>query len=298
MKSLVTSETLLAYPDHNILFHIETDASDLQLGAVIKQNGKPVAFYTRKLTPAQHNYSTIEKELLSIIETFCEFHLMLLGSNIHVYTDHKNLTHKLSQYVTQHVLCWRLLLEEYNPTFHDLKGPDNVLADALERLPSSIVTPFLLLTLPLQQNFLLLPHLRKSQKPEHISIIWNWPSAWPRCHCPRDSPLGPTMMLFLTFITIACYFTMTLTHKRISPFISPPYIITNNVTPGYRMPLNMTTISIHNALVPSTLFVTVLCQLRSPLIGRSPFPPTCLDPLSIGTTRPSPMPLAWTALKR
>ena len=73
MKSLVASETLLAYLDHNIPFHIETDASDLQLGTVIKQNGKPVAFYTHKLTPAQRNYSTIEKELLSIVEPFREF---------------------------------------------------------------------------------------------------------------------------------------------------------------------------------------------------------------------------------
>ena len=138
MKSLVASETLLAYPNHNILFHIETDASNLQLGAIIKQNGKPVAFYTCKLTPTQHNYSTIEKELLSIIETFHEFHSMLLGADIHVYTDHKNLTHKLSQYVTQCVLHWHLLLEEYNPTFHYLKGPDNVLVDALSCLPSSM----------------------------------------------------------------------------------------------------------------------------------------------------------------
>ena len=138
MKSLVTSGTLLAYPDHNILFHIETDASDLQLGAVIKQNGKPVAFYTRKLTPTQCNYSTIEKELLSIVETFHEFHSMLLCADIHFYTDHKNLTHRLSQYVTQCVLRWHLLLEEYNPTFHYLKGPDNILVDALSHLRSSM----------------------------------------------------------------------------------------------------------------------------------------------------------------
>ena len=63
---------------------------------------------------------------------------MLLGSDLHVYTDHKNLTHKLSQYATQCVLHWHLLLKENNPMFHNLKGPNNVLADAPSCLPSSI----------------------------------------------------------------------------------------------------------------------------------------------------------------
>ena len=84
----------MAYPGFNALFEIHTDASKLHIGAVISQKGKPIAFYSRNMNSAQQNYTTTDKELLYIFASLKEFHNILLGHQITVYTDNKNLTYK------------------------------------------------------------------------------------------------------------------------------------------------------------------------------------------------------------
>ena len=103
------------WPDYYIAFHICPDASDYQLGSVILQQNVPIAFYSCKLSITQQNYTTTEKEFLSVVETFRTFCSMLLSSDIHAFTDHKNLTY--NTLTMQCVLQWHLFIEDFHLLF-------------------------------------------------------------------------------------------------------------------------------------------------------------------------------------
>jgi hypothetical protein len=69
---------------------------------------------------------------LAIVETLKEVRNILLGYEIRVYTDHKNLTYK--KFNSDRVMRWRLLIEEYGADLTYVKGDKNIVADALSRL--------------------------------------------------------------------------------------------------------------------------------------------------------------------
>jgi hypothetical protein len=79
VKATITKEVVLAYPDFSKAFETYTDASTMQLGAVITQDNRPIAFISRKLSETQRKYSVTEIELLAIVETLKEFKGMLWG---------------------------------------------------------------------------------------------------------------------------------------------------------------------------------------------------------------------------
>jgi hypothetical protein len=86
-----------------------------------------VAYYSKKLNNAQRNISTVDKELLSIVMTLREFRSMILGADLHIHTDHKNILHIGDS--SQRHLQWISYINEYGPELHYVEGSANVVAD-------------------------------------------------------------------------------------------------------------------------------------------------------------------------
>jgi transposase InsO family protein len=125
---------------------IETDASDFAMGAVLSQkfeDGKihPVAFISKKFSPAEMNYQIYDKEMLAIVYSMKTWRCYLQGA-IHttiVFSDHMNLQYfKETNLLNRRQARWAEVLQEYNFKIVYRKGSANGKADALSRCPEFI----------------------------------------------------------------------------------------------------------------------------------------------------------------
>ncbi|POS82904.1 hypothetical protein EPUL_005150, partial [Erysiphe pulchra] len=134
-KELLTNAPILVYPDFNKPFTLTTDASNVAIGSVLSQCNHPVAYYSRTLNSAERNYSTIEKELLSILDSTKHFRPYLYGQSFTIETDHNPLVwlYKIKE-PNSRLIRWKLKLDEFDFNIVHKKGKENKVADALSRV--------------------------------------------------------------------------------------------------------------------------------------------------------------------
>jgi len=134
----MTSAPVLAMPDFEAPFEIETDASSQGIGAVLQQNRHPIAFISRTLGPRWQNLSVYEKELLAIVFAVQKWEQYLLGRPFIIRTNQKSLKYLLDQKLsTPFQQLWLTKLMGFQYEIHYKSGAENKVADALSRVQGS-----------------------------------------------------------------------------------------------------------------------------------------------------------------
>ena len=135
LKTKLSTYPVLTLPDFSKEFVVECDASGRGIGAVLMQEKKPIAYFSKALAPSTLTKSVYEKEIMALVLAVQHWRHYLMGRPFKVYTDHKSLRHILQQRLTttdQH--CWLSKLMGYQFEVIYKPGIENKAADALSRV--------------------------------------------------------------------------------------------------------------------------------------------------------------------
>ena len=92
LKKKVAKKLVLVLPNSNKLFTIECDASNRAIGRVLSQEGRPVAFFRKKLNEEKKKYSTYDLEMYSMVQSLRKWRHYLLPKEFIVYTNNHALS--------------------------------------------------------------------------------------------------------------------------------------------------------------------------------------------------------------
>jgi hypothetical protein len=134
LKEAVTSAPVLAMPDFTKLFVVKCDASPHGFGAVLIQEGHPIAFFSRQVAPRHHALATYEHELIGLVQAVRHWRPYLWGRRFTVRTNHYSLKYLLDQRlatIPQHQWVGKLLGFDFSVEYK--RGATNAVVDALSR---------------------------------------------------------------------------------------------------------------------------------------------------------------------
>uniref|UniRef100_A0A2N9GDV0 RNA-directed DNA polymerase n=1 Tax=Fagus sylvatica TaxID=28930 RepID=A0A2N9GDV0_FAGSY len=122
-------------------FEVDCDASGVGIGAVLSQEGKPIAFFSEKLNESRRKYSTYDKEFYAIIRALDHWSHYLLPNEFLLHSDHEALKYLNSQQkLNSRHASWVEFLQPYSFSIKHKSGKLNQVADALSRRHSLLST--------------------------------------------------------------------------------------------------------------------------------------------------------------
>eukprot|EP01018_Ginkgo_biloba_P011642 Gb_37067 [translate_table: standard] len=134
LKEIMTTTLVLATPNFTKTFIIECDASGQGIGAVLMQEGRPLAFESKQLSKRDLGKSTYEKEMLTILHAIRKWRQYLVGVYFKVKTDYDSLKYFLNQRLSSmEQLKWVSKVQGFDFEIIHKKGKENVVIDALSR---------------------------------------------------------------------------------------------------------------------------------------------------------------------
>ena len=178
LKEAIINAPVLKHPDLTKPFKLECDAINYATGSILMQDDHPCAFSSKKLIPAECNYTTKEKELLAVIHALKVFRCYLEGNHFTILTDHNPLKYfDTKTDLSPRQARWAQYLSRFDYEWQWIKGQHNP-ADFLSRNP--MFAPLLCATTRSQsQSKNESTKLKKPTKRTH---------KYSAAHCPLSPP--------------------------------------------------------------------------------------------------------------
>jgi hypothetical protein len=141
VKQKMTESPVLALPDFEKIFEVNCDASGVGIGGVLSQEGRPIAFFSEKLSGSKKNYSTYDLEFYAIVQSLKHWRHYLVQKEFILITDHEALKYINSQQkLSRRHAKWVAYLQEFTFSLRHQSGSLNRVADALSRRVALLTT--------------------------------------------------------------------------------------------------------------------------------------------------------------